>query len=357
LIPPRGGSNPFDLHLAPVCADREEDADWHAFVPWPNKEGPSRRGADYQAFTLPMARLRLVALRGPACRKRLEQGDLLSVGFVADGDVRIRHSDASWRLGAGDCLITSDSAIDWISSPFSVVFLLFSRHQLHEVTRSVKLRIDGPTVIAPATLQEPLIVRAGAGSETDSLLRALQLVLSMVSDLQSSAPFLLSCLGLDGQLCTLIALLAYPDLRQTVEEGCGAPLGIDRAIDQVVAFIDAHLADPLSLAEIESNNYYSRRSIQYAFRRRFGCTVTQWIRARRLDLAYRRFSLGVVADSVGSVARACGYRSMSLFSIEFQQRFHVKPSDLLREAKAFRCLPDPDPAPGSWVRQHGDPEL
>ena len=32
------------------------------------------------------------------------------------------------------------------------------------------------------------------------------------------------------------------------------------------------------------------------------------------------------------LARTCGYRSMSLFSIEFQQRFHVKPSVLLREA-------------------------
>jgi transcriptional regulator GlxA family with amidase domain len=37
---------------------------------------------------------------------------------------------------------------------------------------------------------------------------------------------------------------------------------------------------------------------------------------------------------VASIAQACGYRSMSLFSIEFQQRFHIKPSVLLREARS-----------------------
>jgi AraC-like DNA-binding protein len=34
---------------------------------------------------------------------------------------------------------------------------------------------------------------------------------------------------------------------------------------------------------------------------------------------------------VTSIANACGYRSVSLFSIEFQKRFHIKPSVLLRE--------------------------
>jgi AraC-like DNA-binding protein len=36
---------------------------------------------------------------------------------------------------------------------------------------------------------------------------------------------------------------------------------------------------------------------------------------------------------VASIAQVCGYRSMSLFSIEFQQRFHIKPSVLLRQSR------------------------
>lgn len=39
-------------------------------------------------------------------------------------------------------------------------------------------------------------------------------------------------------------------------------------------------------------------------------------------------------DTVASIAEASGYRSMGLFSIEFQQRFHIKPSQLLRQARA-----------------------
>jgi AraC-like DNA-binding protein len=37
---------------------------------------------------------------------------------------------------------------------------------------------------------------------------------------------------------------------------------------------------------------------------------------------------------VTRIALACGYRSLSLFSIEFQQRFHVKPSVLLRRTRS-----------------------
>lgn len=33
-----------------------------------------------------------------------------------------------------------------------------------------------------------------------------------------------------------------------------------------------------------------------------------------------------------SIALACGYRSLNLFTVDFQQRFHVKPSELLRES-------------------------
>ena len=42
-----------------------------------------------------------------------------------------------------------------------------------------------------------------------------------------------------------------------------------------------------------------------------------------------------IADAapVSSIAQACGYHAMGLFSIDFQQRFHVKPSVLLREAR------------------------
>jgi AraC-like DNA-binding protein len=85
---------------------------------------------------------------------------------------------------------------------------------------------------------------------------------------------------------------------------------------------------------LEQRSHYSRRALQYAFRKRLGCTATQWIRRERLELARRDLQHPSPADSVAVIALRCGYRSLSLFSVEFQQRFHVKPSQLLREARA-----------------------
>jgi transcriptional regulator GlxA family with amidase domain len=70
-----------------------------------------------------------------------------------------------------------------------------------------------------------------------------------------------------------------------------------------------------------------------------GCTATQWIRSSRLELAHKKIMMGSSNDSVASIALACGYRSMGLFSIEFQQRFHVKPSHLLRSAQSNMQCP------------------
>jgi len=118
----------------------------------------------------------------------------------------------------------------------------------------------------------------------------------------------------------------------------------------VIDYIDAHLSEPLSLAAIEANSHYSRRALQYAFRRKFGCTVTQWIRARRLDLAHSRLSLAAIGETVSGIAKACGYRSMSLFSIEFQQRFHIRPSELLRQGRAAKIRADAAASPPGWTR-------
>jgi transcriptional regulator GlxA family with amidase domain len=109
--------------------------------------------------------------------------------------------------------------------------------------------------------------------------------------------------------------------------------GVDEALEELTTYMLAHLSGPLNLSVLERHSHYSRRSLQYAFRHRFGCTITQWIRTQRLDQAHQYLKTCTASDSVASIAHACGYRSVSLFSIEFQNRFHVKPSVLLRESK------------------------
>lgn len=174
-----------------------------------------------------------------------------------------------------------------------------------------------------------------SATEPPTLMWALREVMELVNKLAQLGQPLLDRLQLDDQVYRLVALMLLPELLEA------APLerlqhrerqGRD-SFDELIDYIRANLSQPLNLTELEQRSHYSRRALQYAFRERLGCTASQWIRLQRLDLAQRRLQNPLPQDSVASIAMLCGYRSMSLFSVDFQQRFHVKPSQLLREAR------------------------
>jgi len=114
------------------------------------------------------------------------------------------------------------------------------------------------------------------------------------------------------------------------------PAASDCAIDDLVDWIHAHCHEPISLSELEQRSHYSRRSLQYAFKARFGCGPMQYLRRQRLWLARRRLEEPGPECSVGSIASVCGYLSLASFSRDFQRCFGIPPSSLLAQRQRFR---------------------
>ncbi len=331
--------NPFHGHLLPGPSEliAERPSLSHPPIPFlsPNSQKPSPL---YAAFQLCLPDLELIALEGPACQEGFPGSRLISAIFIAQGEVCVEYQNKHWRCSSGDCLIVNGSPLRWSSKQFSVVCLMFPRHQQEARIQHLHSQLQ-PTEPPPLLASPPVICRQGDGADVQALIRSLHRLLSAISDLQASCPLLLPHLRMGDQLGKLTAMLAIPELRQASmkvpQKESAKPNSIP---EHLIDYIDSHLSENLSLSILEEQSNYSRRALQYAFRARYGCTLTQWIRARRLDLAHKQLSLGAAGDSVGDIARACGYRSMSLFSIEFQQRFHVKPSVLLREARAHEAM-------------------
>ncbi|MDI9405980.1 MAG: AraC family transcriptional regulator [Chitinophagaceae bacterium] len=336
--------NPFQFHLHPVPASGAMDI-WRSTLPLLIHAGSPLDAPGYASFLLLLDSMKVLALEGPACRHRLDLRDRVAAIVLTSGAACMSQGKGLWQLNRGDCLITPGGSLDWSSTAFSATFLVFSQHLLTEVVRALKLPLADPSLRRPTELLDGVLCRSSDGAEVASLLQAIHLLLCISSDLQASSPCLLPHLGLDQQLGILSALLAFPDLRHSVHSRTGRLPGSDHTLDPVINYIEAHLSEPLSLAAIAAHGHYSRRALQYAFRRTYGCTVTQWIRARRLDLAHGRLRLAAAGERVSEIARACGYRSMSLFSIEFQQRFHIRPSELLRQGRA-----DAAASPPGWTR-------
>jgi AraC-like DNA-binding protein len=173
-------------------------------------------------------------------------------------------------------------------------------------------------------------------ANTKAILHSLLRGLGIVDVLLSLGPHLPSKLELEQLLYRISLLLLFPDLHQ--QDQFDRVLSRNQrgqdSFDELLEFIRANLDKTLSIPMLEAYSHYSRRAIQYSFKERLGCTITQWIRQQRLQLARECLQNPLPEDTVQSIALRCGYRSASLFSMEFQQRYLAKPSAILRQSRS-----------------------
>ncbi|MDU9412589.1 AraC family transcriptional regulator [Pseudomonas sp. zfem005] len=94
---------------------------------------------------------------------------------------------------------------------------------------------------------------------------------------------------------------------------------------RLMEYIDAHLAEPLSLGELAAFSALSEYHFARMFRESFGLPPHQYVLARRL--AHARHLLARTALPLGEVALACGFASASHFSNRFRSAVGGTPGD------------------------------
>ena len=276
------------------------------------------------------------------------QDDLTAIVMYA-GILNVEQG--GWRLSCSDqgLLILPGAAWSCESSSCSLVILHLERERLQRVAMAMAEQRSLPQSwrerLEP---QGPWQPDDSSGSQ--ALHASLREVLAMASQLIEQSEALLERLELDLLIYRLLAALMVPELRESDSLGrlrSRQREGGDR-FEELIAYLEEHLHEPLSLHQLEAMSHYSRRALQYAFLERLGCSPTQWIRTMRLERARRWLQEPQPGETVTRIAQACGYRSLNLFSMDFQQRFHVKPSELLRESlgkQPPQRLPEPEPRP------------
>ena len=120
------------------------------------------------------------------------------------------------------------------------------------------------------------------------------------------------------------------------------------------AFIDEHFREPVRMADLCRATGVGVRTLQRCFRQCFGVTVTDYLKAVRLDGAYRDLIAAHPSrDTVTTIALRNGYSHLGRFSSEFRQRFGQLPRETLRsEPSAFGQLQGgPQPASPNQLMQ------
>ena len=328
-------SSPFSQQLTYVDSSLLTDDAFLAPLPIQvNFENNSvSKDSCLEIFQVSYPKLQIIALVGTACEAPLRSSEFISLIFINSGEVCITQNGLRWCSTAGGCLIVSGQLLHWSSTAFSVVCLMFPVVDLAKLAETFTRATYADPQIHSAIVNQQVCIPSRE-TIVDLLISNLNSSIHAIGQLYSSNLAVLLHLDLVEHLYRLLSvLLSRPCISSPSQPIQPSTVHVHDSFDDLLEYIQTNLHQTLNLSVLECRSNYSRRTLQYAFRNRKGCTATQWIRSCRLELARNLILLGTAEDSVASIALACGYRSMSLFSIEFQHRFHVKPSHLLRSSQ------------------------
>ena len=104
-------------------------------------------------------------------------------------------------------------------------------------------------------------------------------------------------------------------------------------LDRVLSYVEEHLADHITLAEIARRFYVSESTISHTFKERMGASFYRCVTQRRLIAAKTLILQGV---SLEEVARQVGFGDYSGFFRAFKQEFGISP-------RQFRRIQENDP--------------
>ena len=211
--------------------------------------------------------------------------------------------------------------------------------------RQVASTMAGPLVDPERWIdlgRHPLMLPVHQIPNGDLQFQRLYRLMAFIHGLLLSHGSLAQSLRLDDLLLRQLVQLLAPWMLAEPAEGLQRQTD---TIDELVDWIHAHCHQPISLSELEQRSHYSRRSLQYAFKARFGCGPMQYLRRQRLWRAKRQLEQPGSLTSISRVAMACGYISLASFSRDFQRTFGISPSKLLRNHRDRSDPPcrTPDP--------------
>lgn len=102
----------------------------------------------------------------------------------------------------------------------------------------------------------------------------------------------------------------------------------DARILSIMDHLNTHLTEDLTVDSIAESFYISRYHLMHLFKEETGYTLFDYITEKRLLLARDRLRTG---NSVSEVCLSCGFKNYSTFSRAYKNKFHISPSETLKE--------------------------
>jgi AraC-like DNA-binding protein len=167
------------------------------------------------------------------------------------------------------------------------------------------------------------------GQEGAALYRLLHYI---CADLQQDARFAHHpTMQREFESCVVAAVLSTFGQLPTAQSRAGKKLATPFYVNRAQAFMQMHLAEPLTLADLCRAAGISERSLELGFRQCHDASPIGFLKKLRLQHAHDMLSESRV-DNVTDAALASGFSHLGRFSQSYLLEYGVKPSDTLKMA-------------------------
>ena len=128
-----------------------------------------------------------------------------------------------------------------------------------------------------------------------------------------------------------IQMLVY--LRRALQDRSAASLEAEKPelLDQALAYVEAHLAEKITLGDIAKHCWVSQSTITQTFRNKLGVSFYRSVTQRRLIAAKTLIIEGVPLETVG---RRVGFSDYSSFYRAFKQEFGISPRQFRKKQES-----------------------
>ena len=104
-------------------------------------------------------------------------------------------------------------------------------------------------------------------------------------------------------------------------------------MDQIIDWIDRHLADPISMDQLSEISGIRSRGLNKICKAAIGMAPMEFVQSRRLMAAHQRLRKGAGDILVSRVALDCGFMHLGRFALSYRRAFGETPSETLEKAR------------------------
>ncbi len=185
----------------------------------------------------------------------------------------------------------------------------------------------GHPLIEPLRFQVALPQREG---HTQAWCQMLKHLVSTIDEAGTGwLQFQATVAGLEDSLMRGLLQLHQHNYSNQLNQPAAAAL--PRHVQRAIEYIEAHLQDAVSVANLAAAACVSIRALEEGFKRHCQCTPMQYLRNRRLDVIHQRLSGGIgEPPAITLLAHQYGFIHLGRFAAYYKARFGESPSATVR---------------------------